>query len=178
MYFYRNKSTSEGQTTALDASGSGTGGGSNVGGGFGKWLRDHLGGNSSRSHQEIVPTIPAKSYRGGSASYDLTYTGSDKNLTRMTHTPQNVYCSLPREQHRRHFHMGGVMKLSNDRGRCLGVSGGGNFRERSGSNDIGSIVRGGPIYGSEGKSRKKRERERRRHSMNETRVHSRQHRAR
>lgn len=133
------------------------------GGGIGKWLREHLGGGSKGSH-DVNSTFSSK----GNAN-----TGRDnKSLGKTIYTSQNLYCSLPRE-HGRYMH-NGARKIINhgnsakshgyDRPRSNSM----NHHEKSMSGDLGTLTRGGPIYGSEGRSLKKRNRDRRRHSLHET----------
>ncbi|KAG7187674.1 hypothetical protein KM043_016730 [Ampulex compressa] len=145
---------------------AGSGGG---GGGFGKWLREHLGGGSRSGHD--VGAASSKS--SGNTS------GNEKPLGRAVCTSQNLYCSLPRE-HGRHGYsagrkIGGSLRpQGHDRQR----SGTANHLEKSTLNDLGTLTRGGPIYGSEGRPLKKRNRDRRRHSLNEAHEQGRQRRRR
>ncbi|XP_024944038.1 serine/arginine repetitive matrix protein 2 isoform X2 [Cephus cinctus] len=159
-----NQSKSSESTSSNNEGGNGGGGV----GGLGKWLREHLGGGSRGSHDVSVP-LPAK--RTGSA---------DKSLTRVTYASQNLYCSLPRE-HGRHCH--NVRKHVQPGLHSRPRSNSANFHDKSHSGSprapfIGTITRGGPIYGSEGKTIKRRNRDRRRHSLNETQDGSQNHRQR
>ncbi|XP_011872387.1 PREDICTED: uncharacterized protein LOC105564553 [Vollenhovia emeryi] len=140
--------------------------GSGGGGGIGKWLRVHLGGGSKGSH-DVNSTFSTK---GNANTGD---NGRDnKSLAKTIYTSQNLYCSLPRE-HGRYMH-NGPRKIINhgnsakshgyDRPRSNSM----NHHEKSMSSDLGTLTRGGPIYGSEGRSLKKRNRDRRRHSLHET----------
>jgi len=140
--------------------------GSSGGGGIGKWLREHLGGGSKGSH-DINSTFSSK----GNANIDDN--GRDnKSLGKTIYTSQNLYCSLPRE-HGRYMH-NSARKIINhgnsakshgyDRPRSNSM----NHHEKFMSSDLGTLTRGGPIYGSEGRSLKKRNRDRRRHSLHET----------
>lgn len=106
------------------------------GGGFGKWLRDHLGGamGSKTSSQTSSPTVCRSQ--------------SEKYVARPAHATQNVYCSLPREHaNAKHYR------------KCEP----GHHRDKS----LPFLARGVSVYSSEGKGSKSRNRERRRHSMNE-----------
>ncbi|KAK0177177.1 hypothetical protein PV328_001255 [Microctonus aethiopoides] len=148
-------------TSAVDS-----GGGGGVGG-FGKWLREHLKVSKSNNENDNSSTS-MKTTRGLDSSYNSTLTGSEKVLSRTTYTPQNVYCSLPRE-HRRHFHNSGKSSEgSGERTR----SGSCHVRERSTFlSESTDIMRGSSIYGSEGKSSRRRNRDKRRHSMNDVKEH-------
>lgn len=166
--FRRNKSG--GDAYGSDAGNNGSGGG------IGKWLREHLGGGSKGSH-DINSVLPSKSnVNQGNVSNEEKYFG------RATiSTSQNLYCSLPRE-HGRHGH-NSIRKSphgnsSKSQGQDRPRSSGSNYHEKFVAGDPGGLTRGGPIYGSEGKSLKKRNRDRRRHSLNEPHVHDRQRRRR
>lgn len=133
------------------------------GGGIGKWLREHLGGGSKGSH-DINSTFVSKENAN-------TNGGSNKSLGKTIYTSQNLYCSLPRE-HGRYIHNSG-RKINHgnftkshgyDRPRSNSM----NHHEKSISGDLGTLTRGGPIYGSEGRSLKKRNRDSRRYSLHET----------
>ena len=134
-------------------------GNSSSGGGFGKWLRDHLGGSLKGSHD-----INTTKSNGAVKIYE-----NEKNVGKHTYTSQNLYCSLPRE-HGRHYHNGNRKSVNispklpvHDRPRTNSPS----LHEKSYSGDLGNLTRGGPFYGSEGKSVRKRHKDRRRHSMND-----------
>ncbi|KAF7380890.1 hypothetical protein HZH66_014266 [Vespula vulgaris] len=144
------------------------------GGGIGKWLREHLGGGSKGSH-DIHSALPSKT-NGNHANVS----NEEKYFARATIcTSQNLYCSLPRE-HGRHGY-NSIRKSphgnsSKSQGQDRPRSSGSNYHEKFVGGDPGGLTRGGPIYGSEGKSLKKRNRDRRRHSLNEPHVHDRQRR--
>ncbi|KZC04892.1 Coiled-coil domain-containing protein 96 [Dufourea novaeangliae] len=145
--------------------------GGSGGGGLGKWLRDHLGGGSKNGQDTSSPLKSNGSLVEGS--------GGEKPLARTVHASQNLYCSLPRE-HGRHSYNGArktghgnsLKPQGHDRQRSNSV----NHHEKTTLSDLGTLTRGGPIYGSEGKSLKKRNRDRRRHSLNETHDQGRQRR--
>ncbi|KAK2585732.1 hypothetical protein KPH14_010343 [Odynerus spinipes] len=143
------------------------------GGGIGKWLREHLGGGSKGSH-DIHTVLPSKT--------NTSHTNEDKSFGRAIYTSQNLYCSLPREHGRHGYnsvrkspHGNASKSQGHDRPRSSGASHQEKFVVVG---DPGGLTRGGPIYGSEGKSLKKRNRDRRRHSLNEPQVHDRQRRRR
>ncbi|XP_044014440.1 protein Shroom isoform X2 [Aphidius gifuensis] len=115
-------------------------------GGFGKWLRDHLKGSKNTNETDTILS---------SKNHD-----NKKVLSKITYTPQNVYCSLPREQ-RRHN-----VKNENNQRRPRSESC--NLRERSFSNEINRVY---SFYENDNKCNKKKNKEKRRHSMNETREH-------
>lgn len=135
-------------------------------GGIGKWLREHLGGGSKGSH-DVNSTFSSK----GNANIGDNVR-DNKSLGKAIYTSQNLYCSLPRE-HGRYMH-NGPRKIINhgnsakshcyDRPRSNSM----NHHEKFMSSDLGTLTRGGPIYSSEGRSLKKRNRDRRRHSLHET----------
>lgn len=143
---------------------------SSSGGGFGKWLREHLGGGSKT--QDFSP-LKANGTVEGSRS--------EKPFGKSVYTSQNLYCSLPRE-HGRHGYNGArktghgnsLKPQGHDRQRSSSV----NHQEKATLSDLGTLTRGGPIYGSEGKTLKKRNRDRRRHSLNETHEQGHQRRRR
>lgn len=83
-----------------------------------------------------------------------------KVLAKITYTPQNVYCSLPRE-HRRHN-----VKNENNQRRPRSESC--NLREGSFPNGINRVY---SFYENDNKCNKKKNKEKRRHSMNGTREH-------
>nr|XP_034176678.1 uncharacterized protein LOC117602571 isoform X3 [Osmia lignaria] len=151
-------------------------GNGNSGGGLGKWLREHLGGGSKGQGQDA--SSPLKTNTGSIVGNS----GNEKPCGRTVYTSQNLYCSLPREHGRHHAynaarktgHENSVKLQGYDRQRCASV----NHHEKTTLSDLGTLTRGGPIYGSEGKTPKKRNRDRRRHSLNETHEHSRQRRRR
>ncbi|XP_032666564.1 uncharacterized protein LOC116842033 [Odontomachus brunneus] len=155
---YRNKT---GESYGAQDGHAGSGGG----GGIGKWLREHLGGGSKGSH-DVSGTFPSK---GSTSSGDNG--GNGKSLGKTIYTSQNLYCSLPRE-HGRYVHNSGrkigqgnsAKPQGYDRPRSNSM----NYHEKSALSDLGTWTRGGPIYGSEGRSLKKRNRDRRRHSLYET----------
>ncbi|KAF7381813.1 hypothetical protein HZH68_015686 [Vespula germanica] len=161
----KNKS---GDSYGSDAGNNGSGGG------IGKWLREHLGGGSKGSH-DIHSALPSKT-NGNHANVS----NEEKYFARATIcTSQNLYCSLPRE-HGRHGY-NSIRKSphgnsSKSQGQDRPRSSGSNYHEKFVGGDPGGLTRGGPIYGSEGKSLKKRNRDRRRHSLNEPHVHDRQRR--
>ncbi|KOC67110.1 Coiled-coil domain-containing protein 96 [Habropoda laboriosa] len=165
----RRKRGKNGDTTMVQEAGNGS-----SGGGLGKWLREHLGGGSKGGQDGGSPL------KTGNAS-TVESSGNEKPFGRTVYTPQNLYCSLPRE-HGRHAYNGGrktghgnsVKAQGHDRQRCASV----NHHEKTTLSDLGSLTRGGPIYGSEGKTMKKRNRDRRRHSLNETHEQGRQRRRR
>ncbi|XP_020295045.1 uncharacterized protein LOC109860399 [Pseudomyrmex gracilis] len=135
------------------------------GGGIGKWLREHLGGGFKGSH-DVNSTFPSK---GNANTADNV--GNNKSLGKTIYTSQNLYCSLPREHGR--YTQNGARKINYgsstkpqgfDRPRSNSM----NHHEKSMSSDLGTLTRGGPIYGSEGRSLKKRNRDRRRYSLHET----------
>lgn len=167
FFVHRNKS---GDSYGSDAGNNGSGGG------IGKWLREHLGGGSKGSH-DIHSALPSKT-NGNHANVS----NEEKYFARATIcTSQNLYCSLPRE-HGRHGY-NSIRKSphgnsSKSQGQDRPRSSGSNYHEKFVGGDPGGLTRGGPIYGSEGKSLKKRNRDRRRHSLNEPHVHDRQRRRR
>ena len=107
--------------------------------------------------------------------------GNEKPFGKTVYASQNLYCSLPRD-HGRHAHNGGrktghgisTKIQGHDRQRYVGA----NHHEKITFSDLGALTRGGPIYGSEGKTLKKRNRDRRRHSLNEIHEQGRQRRKR
>lgn len=136
-------------------------------------MRDHLGGSLKGSH-DISTTNSTKS------NGTVKIPANEKNVVRNTYTSQNLYCSLPRE-HGRHYHNGTRKSASvspksqvHDRPRTNSAS----LCEKSFSGDLGNLTRGGPVYGSEGKSVRKRNKDRRRHSMNDVHEQSRHRRKR
>ncbi|CAL1680712.1 unnamed protein product [Lasius platythorax] len=152
----RNKT---GDSYGIQDSHTGSGGG----GGIGKWLREHLGGGTKGS-QDVNSTFVSKENAN-------TNGGNNKTLGKTIYTSQNLYCSLPRE-HSRYIHNSG-RKINHgnftkphgyDRPRSNSM----NHHEKSISGDLGTLTRGGPIYGSEGRSLKKRNRDSRRYSLHET----------
>ncbi|OAD55421.1 Coiled-coil domain-containing protein 96 [Eufriesea mexicana] len=144
------------------------------GGGLGKWLREHLGGGSKGGQDGGVVATKANS------GVAVEGSGNEKPFGKTVYASQNLYCSLPRD-HGRHAYNGGrkaghgnSAKLQgHDRQRCASV----NHHEKITFGDLGTLTRGGPIYGSEGKTLKKRNRDRRRHSLNEIHEQGRQRRA-
>lgn len=158
LFCRRNKN---GDSYGIQDGHTGSGGG---GGGIGKWLREHLGGGSKGSH-DVNSTFVSKE----NAS---TNGGNNKSLGKTIYTSQNLYCSLPREHGRAYTHNSG-RKINHgnfakshgyDRPRSNSM----NHHEKSISSDLGTLTRGGPIYGSEGRSLKKRNRDSRRYSLHET----------
>lgn len=144
------------------------------GGGLGKWLREHLGGGSKGGQDSCVATKMT-------SGVAVESPGNEKPFGKTIYTSQNLYCSLPRD-HGRHAYNGGrkaghgnsVKLQGHDRQRCASV----NHHEKITFSDLGTLTRGGPIYGSEGKTLKKRNRDRRRHSLNEIHEQGRQRRKR
>ncbi|CAG5080831.1 Protein of unknown function [Cotesia congregata] len=140
-----------------------------AGGGFGKWLKEHLKGSSGKNtcvqdnnnvDNSSALSTPLKT-RGLSGN-------GEKVISRGIYTPQNVYCSLPRE-HRRHSHDSG--KSNNEPSARERSSRSGSCHPREKSHRDGTGIARGGVYGSEGKSYRRKNREKRRHSMNETREH-------
>ncbi|CAK9797907.1 hypothetical protein ANTQUA_LOCUS1420 [Anthophora quadrimaculata] len=161
-----------GDTTMVQESGNGS-----SGGGLGKWLREHLGGGGGGSKGGQDGSSPLKP---GNASM-VESSGNEKPFGKAVYTSQNLYCSLPREHGRHAYNTGrktghgnSVKAQGHDRQRCASV----NHHEKTTLSDLGTLTRGGPIYGSEGKTLKKRNRDRRRHSLNETHEQGRQRRKR
>lgn len=152
----RNKN---GDSYGIQDSHTGSGGG----GGIGKWLREHLGGGSKGNH-DANSTFVSKENAN-------TNGGSNKSLAKTTYTSQNLYCSLPRE-HGRYIHNSSrkinhcnfTKSHGSDRPRSNSM----NHHEKSISSNLGTLTRGGPIYSSEGRSLKKRNRDSRRYSVHET----------
>ncbi|XP_034952479.1 uncharacterized protein, partial [Chelonus insularis] len=135
---------------------------------FGKWLREHLKGSKSCSHDIDNSLDILKSRAGLSESYSSTLSESEKVLSRTICTSQNVYCSLPRE-HRRYSHDTGK---TNESSRERLRSGSCRLREKVfSSGDVTAITREESIYGTEVKSLRRKNRERRRYSMNEMREY-------
>ncbi|KMQ93913.1 hypothetical protein RF55_5955 [Lasius niger] len=154
-----NERNKTGDSYGIQDSHTGSGGG----GGIGKWLREHLGGGTKGS-QDVNSTFVSKENAN-------TNGGNNKTLGKTIYTSQNLYCSLPRE-HSRYIHNSG-RKINHgnftkphgyDRPRSNSM----NHHEKSISGDLGTLTRGGPIYGSEGRSLKKRNRDSRRYSLHET----------
>ncbi|KAI4503269.1 hypothetical protein M0802_001491 [Mischocyttarus mexicanus] len=148
------------------------------GGGIGKWLRDHLGGGSKGSH-DVNSSLPSKTNLNPiNVSYEEKYFSRASTISAL----QNLYCSLPRD-HGCHSY-NSIRKnphgnYSKSRGQDRPRSSGSNYHEKFiGVVDSGGLTRGGPIYSSDGKTLKKRNRDRRRHSLNELHVHDRQRRRR
>jgi len=129
-------------------------------------LREHLGGSKGSHDVGVTMSLSSKGNASGGDNG-----GNNKSLGKAIYTSQNVYCSLPRE-HGRYAYNGGrkighgnsAKSQGYDRPRSNSV----NHHDKSVSGDLGTLTRGGPIYGSEGRSLKKRNRDRRRHSLHET----------
>ncbi|XP_046608221.1 uncharacterized protein LOC124299218 [Neodiprion virginianus] len=151
-------------------------GGGGGGGGLGKWLREHLGG-SRGSHEvssgSVKRNVQSSVGSVGSVGREgvAVLGGVEKSAPRLTYASQNLYCSLPRE-HGRSFHNGAAVR------KVSPVEIQGHNRPRSnGDNYWGKntpptpvppvLKRGGPVYSSDGKSMRRRNRDRRRHSLNE-----------
>lgn len=150
---------------------------------MGKWLREHLGGGSKSVGQEGCG--PART-----SSVMLAETSCGKGERWLgkgggVYTPsQNLYCSLPREHGRHGTVYNSGRKLAGNCGKPQGQE----RQQRCAANhhekminfaELGTLTRGGPIYGSEGKTpSRKRNRDRRRHSLNEIHEQGRQRRKR
>ncbi|XP_043501550.1 uncharacterized protein LOC122523697 [Polistes fuscatus] len=168
-HYNRNKSSGSYIGNNVENNGGGSG--------IGKWLRDHLGSGSKGSH-DINSSLTCKTniINLVNVSYE------EKYFSRGTAcTSENLYCSLPRDHGRHDYNS--IRKISHEndwksRGQDKPRSSGSNYHEKFIGVDLGGLTRGGPIYSSEGKSLKKRNRDRRRHSLNELRVHDRQRRRR
>lgn len=149
---------------------------------MGKWLREHLGGGS-KSCQEGCG--PPKTNSGGVMLVE-TSCGNERSFGKGAYTPsQNLYCSLPRDHGRHGYNSGRKLgghgwncgkAQGQERQRCAATV---NHHEKMiAFADLGTLTRGGPIYGSEGKTPRKRNRDRRRHSLNEIHEQGRQRRKR